>query len=119
MNKIDFYILSHKYYGRINDSIVSTYLKGPCGDEMEIYFDVIEEKISDIKVFTTGCEHTKIFGIIMASIADNKTIYEAMNISAGEIINSCPDLHKNNIHCGILAASVLYKAIATYLLNYK
>ena len=39
-------------------------------------------KIIDIKVFTTGCEYTKTCGVTMASMAHNKTIYEAMDISA-------------------------------------
>lgn len=109
--------LAEKYYGRMNDCSAGTFLKGPCGDEMEIYLDVENKKITDVKVFTTGCEYTKTCGVTMASMAHNRTIYEAMDISAKDVLDRCPAVPDDHTHCNILAVSVLYRAIASYLLN--
>ena len=106
-----------KYYGRMNDCISAAVMKGPCGDEMEVYLDIKDKKITDIKVFTTGCSFTKTCGIVMADLADGKTIYEAMDISAKNVLENCGALPKDHVHCNILAVSVLYKAIAVYLLQ--
>ncbi|MBU0580974.1 MAG: iron-sulfur cluster assembly scaffold protein [Candidatus Margulisbacteria bacterium] len=109
--------LAEKYYGRMNDCSAGAFLKGPCGDEMEIYIDIENNKIVDIKVFTDGCEYTRTCGVTMASMAHHKTIYEAMGISAKDVLDNCPTIPDDHTHCNILAVSVLYRAIASYLLT--
>lgn len=38
-----------KFFGRMNDSTSSSYLKGPCGDAMEFYLVIEDKMITDIK----------------------------------------------------------------------
>jgi nitrogen fixation protein NifU and related proteins len=109
--------LENKYYGRMNDCTTGTFLKGPCGDEIELYLDIENKKITDVKIFTDGCEYTKVCGITMAGLAHNRTVFEAMDISAKDVLDNCPAIPDDHTHCNILAVSVLYKAIALYLLE--
>jgi len=50
---------NEKYFGRMNDPTSFAYLRGICGDEMEFYIVIQDGKITEIKIYTEGCEFTK------------------------------------------------------------
>lgn len=106
-----------EYFGRMNDPSSFSFLKGPCGDEMEFYLVIDDNKISDIKYYTEGCGYTKLCGAETARLAKGKSIGEVLSISAGEIMKNIPDLPADHIHCSMLAVSTFYKAVADYLLK--
>jgi len=106
-----------KLFGRMNGPTSSSYLKGPCGDSMEIYLVIENEIITDIKYYTEGCHATRACAAMTAKLAVGKTIEEALNISAGEIVKRLKGLPEDHLHCSILAVSTLYRAIADYLLK--
>ncbi|HNY13006.1 MAG TPA: iron-sulfur cluster assembly scaffold protein [Candidatus Wallbacteria bacterium] len=106
-----------KYFGRMNDPTASAYLTGPCGDSMEFYLVVDKGKITDIKYYTGGCGATRACAQMAAYLANDRTINEALCVSAGEIINRLEVLPDDHLHCAILAVSTLYRAIADYLLR--
>ena len=104
--------------GRMNDPSGSAWIKGPCGDTMEIYLTIENNKITETKFFTDGCIATHACGSVVTELATDKTIDEALSISPMNIINSLEGLPEENIHCSILAVSTLHKAIADYLHKY-
>lgn len=106
-----------EYFGRMNDPTSSAYIKGPCGDEMEFYLVIEENKIIEVKYFTQGCDATKSCAAMTASLAKGKTINEALSISAAEVIKRLKGLPEDHLHCSILAVSTLYRAIADYFLR--
>ncbi len=106
-----------KYFGRMNDPSSSSYLKGPCGDAMEFYLVIENNKITEIKYYTDGCHATKACAAMAAKLVDGKTIKEALAISAGEVITKLKGLPEDHLHCSILSVSTLYRAIADYLLK--
>ena len=106
-----------KFFGRMNDPTSSSYLKGPCGDAMEFYLVIENKRITDIKYYTDGCGATRACSAMAAHLAYGKTINEALNISAGEVIKQLEGLPTDHLHCSILAVSTLYRAIADYLLK--
>jgi len=106
-----------KFFGRMNDPTSSSYLKGPCGDAMEFYLIIEDKRITDIKYYTDGCGATRACAAMAAHLAYGKTINEALNISAGEVIKQLEGLPADHLHCSILAVSTLYRAIADYLLK--
>jgi len=107
----------HKFFGRMNDPTASSYLKGPCGDSMEFYFVIKDKKIIEIKYYTDGCAATRVCAAMVAFLAYGKTVDEALNISAGEVIQRLQGLPEVHLHCSILSVSTLYRAIADYLLK--
>jgi nitrogen fixation NifU-like protein len=115
--KIMSLVKDNAYLGQMNDPSGSAYIKGICGDEMEIYIVVENDRITDIKFFTDGCVFTNACGAMACSLASGKTVQEALGISAGQVISEIKVLPKDHIHCAILAVSTLYKAIADYLLR--
>jgi nitrogen fixation NifU-like protein len=106
-----------KYFGRMNDPVSSSYLKGPCGDAMEFYLVIETDRITEIKYYTDGCYATKACAAMAAKLAEGKTIKEALSISAGEVIARLKGLPEDHLHCSILSVSTLYRAIADYLLK--
>ena len=110
-------INDQKYFGRMNDPVSSSYLKGPCGDAMEFYLVIDKDKITEIKYYTEGCHATRACAAMAAKLADGKTVKEALSISAGEVIAKLKGLPADHLHCSILSVSTLYRAIADYLLK--
>jgi nitrogen fixation NifU-like protein len=110
-------INDQKYFGRMNDPVSSSYLKGPCGDAMEFYLEIEKGRISEIKYYTDGCHATRACAAMAAKLADGKTVKEALLISAGEVITRLKGLPQDHLHCSILSVSTLYRAIADYLLK--
>jgi nitrogen fixation NifU-like protein len=106
-----------KYFGRMNDPTSSAYLKGPCGDAMEFYLVIEQNKITEITYYSDGCQATMACAAMVAKLADGKSVQEALFISAGEIIEKLKGLPEDHLHCSILAVSTLYRAIADYLLK--
>ena len=109
--------LTESYLGRMNSPTASAFIKGICGEEMEFYLLIEKGKIEEVKFYSEGCAGTKACAAMAASLALNKTVDEALLISAGEVIRQLPGLPREHLHCSILAVSVLYKAIADYLLQ--
>lgn len=101
----------------MNDPTCSAYLKGICGDEMEFYLVIEDGRITEIKAYTQGCEFTRLCAQMTASLAEGKTVIDALGISAGKVISEWKNLPEENRHCAILAVSALYRAIADYLLK--
>jgi nitrogen fixation NifU-like protein len=106
-----------KFFGRMNDPTSSAFLKGPCGDSMEFYLLIQDNRILDIRVYTEGCGYTRLCALMTANLACGRTVNEALKISAGEIITRLKAIPEDHLHCSILAVSTLYRAIADYLLK--
>ncbi len=105
------------YFGRMNDPVVSAFLKGPCGDEMEFYLVIENDVITDIRFYTEGCEATKSCGAMTSLLAKGKTVEKALCVSPGEVLGNLESLPAGHRHCSILAVSTLYRALAEYLLK--
>lgn len=106
-----------KHLGRMNDPTGSAFIKGPCGDEMEFYLVIEQGIIKEVKFYTEGCISTLVCGEMAAQQAEGKSIEQALGISPKQIIELLGELPQDHKHCSILAVSVLYRAIADYLLR--
>jgi nitrogen fixation NifU-like protein len=105
------------FYGRMNDPTASSYVKGLCGEEMELYLVIEKGVVTNVKYYTEGCEATRACAATAAGLALGRTVKEAMRISAGEVIGLLGSLPAEHTHCAILAVIALYKALADYLLK--
>ena len=109
----------NELFGRMNDADSSAVLKGACGDEMEFYLIIEDNRIIDIKYYCEGCDATKSCAETAALLVKGKTIEEALFISAGEVKKNIKNLPEGHLHCAILSVSTLYRAIADYLLKHN
>jgi len=104
------------FFGRMNDPTAAAAIKGLCGDEMEFYLVIHDDRIEDIRYYTTGCGNTRSCGRAVARRIKGRSITDALSISAGELIRSGECEPEAGRHCAILAVTTLYRAIADYLL---
>lgn len=107
----------NELFGRMNDADASAVLRGPCGDEMEFYLNIENNRIKGVKYYCEGCDATKLCAETAVLLVKGKTIEEALFISAGEVKKNVKNLPEDHLHCTILSVSTLYRAIADYLLK--
>jgi nitrogen fixation NifU-like protein len=90
-----------------------------CGDMMKIYIEVDKNKdgqeiIKDIKFQTLGCGAAIASSSMLTEMAKGKTIEDALKITREEIADKLGGMPKEKIHCSVLAAAGLRKAVADY-----
>jgi nitrogen fixation NifU-like protein len=105
------------FFGRMNDPTAAGVIRGPCGDEMEVYLDIRDGVIEAVRYYTEGCGNTRACGYAVARRAQGRNVVDGLSISAGEIIRSGECEPEAGRHCAILAVTTLYRAIADYLLK--
>jgi len=90
-----------------------------CGDVMELYIKVKNDRIEKISFLTMGCAAAIATSSIVTELAKGKTIQEAMKIEKEDITNSLGELPQAKIHCSFLAVDALREAIYDYLIKNK
>lgn len=103
--------------GEMEDADAEALTKGVCGDRMRIYLKIEEDRITKASFLTDGCGTSIACGSMAAQLAEGKSIGDAMKISPREILDALGGLPEPHVHCSILAAITLQKAIAKYLLQ--
>jgi len=104
------------FFGRMNDPTGAAWVKGICGEEIEIYLYIRDRVIEEARYYTVGCGSILAAGKAVAEQAEGKTVDEALFLNPGSIIES-EALREEDSHCAILATITLFKAIADYLLK--
>ena len=106
------------FWGRMNDPVGAAHVRGPCGDEMEMYLDIRDGVIRAARYYTDrGCDDTKRCGRAVAARVEGQAVDDAMSLSPREVVDSVPELAPTGDHCAILAVTTLYRALADYLLK--
>jgi nitrogen fixation NifU-like protein len=86
-----------------------------CGDLMNIYIKVQDNRISDIKFKTFGCGAAIATSSMITELAKGKTLDEALKITKQDVADSLDGLPPVKMHCSNLAAEGLHDAIRNYL----
>ncbi|MCK5059139.1 MAG: Fe-S cluster assembly scaffold protein NifU [Candidatus Aminicenantes bacterium] len=94
------------YTGRVGNPV--------CGDLMEIYIKVEDNKIEDIKLKTFGCGSAIATASMVTEMARGKTLEEAEKITRQDVADELDGLPPIKMHCSNLAADALKDAIKNY-----
>lgn len=86
-----------------------------CGDLMEIYIKVRDERIQDIKFKTFGCGSAVATASMVTELAKGKSLLEASRITRQNVASELDGLPPVKMHCSNLAADALHDAINNYL----
>lgn len=108
----------NSFYGRLNDPTCSAFYEGVCGDTMEFYLVIKDQKLVDVKFWTSGCESSRACGNVLSNYVLDKNIYQALKISPGYILDHINDLPEEYHHCAVLACITFYKAAGEFLVSY-
>jgi nitrogen fixation NifU-like protein len=88
---------------------------GPCGNTMQICLRINDGKITDVAFMTDGCGATIACGSIITELAKSKAVTEVFKITQDDILKGLDGLPESDIHCSLLAADTLKKALRDYL----
>lgn len=96
-----------------------------CGDVLWLNIKVKEDKktgkrkIVDAKFQTFGCVVAIAVSSIVTTLAEGKTLEEALKITKDDILDITQKLPGFKIHCSVLAQDALHEAIYDYLSKNK
>lgn len=85
-----------------------------CGDLMEFYIKVKNNRITDIKFKTFGCGSAIATASMITELAKGKTLNEALKITRQDVADELDGLPPIKMHCSNLAADALKDAIKNY-----
>lgn len=112
--------LNPRNMGRLQQPDGYATVTGSCGDTMEIFLKIDNDKINECTFLTNGCGATLACGSMVTEMAKNKTFTQSLaSISADAILKNLGGLPQENVHCAQLASETLRRALADYLYQKK
>jgi nitrogen fixation NifU-like protein len=93
-------------YGKVGNPV--------CGDLMEIFITVKEDRIGDIKFRTFGCGSAIAVSSMVTEMARGETLDEALKITRKDVADKLGGLPPQKMHCSNLGADALHAAIKDY-----
>jgi len=85
-----------------------------CGDMMEMFIKVEDDRIVDIKFRTFGCGAAIATSSIATELVKGKTLEEAEQLSNKAVAEALGGLPPIKMHCSNLAADAIHAAIEDY-----
>ena len=83
-----------------------------CGDKTQIWIQVRDDAIADIRFKTQGCAAAIATSSVCTVHAKGMGLEEAKSLSADDVANWAGGLPRAKIHCSVLAADALRNAIS-------
>ncbi|MFZ3051324.1 MAG: Fe-S cluster assembly scaffold protein NifU [Methanothrix sp.] len=93
-------------YGKVGNPV--------CGDLMEIFIKIKDDRIDDIKFRTFGCGSAIAVSSMVTEMAKGKTLDEAIKITRNDVAEELGGLPPQKMHCSNLGADALHAAIKDY-----
>jgi FeS cluster assembly scaffold protein NifU len=90
-----------------------------CGDMMDIYIDVEDDRIKDIKFQTFGCGSAVATSSMVTELVIGMQLDEALKVSRGDVADALDGLPPIKMHCSNLAADALHEAIKNWRAGVK
>ena len=85
-----------------------------CGDLMEMYVRVEDDRIADIKFQTFGCGSAIATSSMITELVMGKTLDEALEVTRADVADALDGLPPVKMHCSNLAADALHDAIKNW-----
>ncbi|MDM7934956.1 MAG: Fe-S cluster assembly scaffold protein NifU [Methanothrix sp.] len=93
-------------YGKVGNPV--------CGDLMEIFIKVKDDRIEEIKFRTFGCASAIAVSSMVTEMAKGRRLEEAMGITRKDVADELEGLPPQKMHCSNLGADALHAAIKDY-----
>ena len=104
-------------YGRLEGANAQARDLNPlCGDEIEIYAKIDDDKIVDIKFSGKGCAISQAAASMLTEFLKGKTVEQARNISKENILEMLGiEISHVRLKCALLGLKVAKTAVYNYL----
>jgi len=111
------HVMDPAHMGEMEKPSCHAVITGPCGDTDEFFLNIFSSRIREIRFRTTGCFFTIAACDAVATLAEGRTVREALRITQEAVLEYLGGLPEDHKHCALLAANTLHKAIRTYLIR--
>jgi len=102
-------------FGPLRGANGNARITGPCGDTMEFWLAIHDDRIAFATYTTDGCEHSVLCGSIAATLAAGMTLQRGTVLSQQDVLAVAKDVTEETAHCALLAANTVRAAINGYL----
>ena len=85
-----------------------------CGDIMEMYLRIKDDRIADIKFQTFGCGSAVATSSMTTELVKGMTLDEALEVTRKDVAEALDGLPPIKMHCSNLAADALHDAIKNW-----
>jgi nitrogen fixation protein NifU and related proteins len=86
-------------------------ITGVCGDTVEMFLGMQDEKVAESKFITDGCMFSTAACSIAAEMAQGKAVTECSGITQGAILERLVNMPADHEHCALLAAMTVQAAL--------
>ncbi|MBW2006055.1 MAG: iron-sulfur cluster assembly scaffold protein [Deltaproteobacteria bacterium] len=107
--------LNPKYMGEMESPQGHGKVTGTCGDTVQIFLRIDNNKIIDARFISDGCATTIAAGCMACELAMGKPLREAFKITKEIILEQLGGLPEESIHCALLASDTLRAALTDYV----
>jgi nitrogen fixation NifU-like protein len=104
-----------KYCGVMQGADSHARLKGSCGDTMEMYIRVKDDRLEEVSYFTDGCSSSSIAGSFTAEMATGRTFEEVLDLTGADVLQVIGTFPEAEEHCAHLAVTTLKEAVNSFL----
>ncbi len=87
---------------------------GDCGDTVEMYLTVSDDRIESVCFQVDGCRNTNACANTVAELVEGKKVTEAWEISPEDVVTFLETLPPHDTHCAELAVGAFYLALTNY-----
>jgi nitrogen fixation NifU-like protein len=87
---------------------------GDCGDTVEMYLTVRDDRIRSVSFEINGCINTTACANTVAELAEGRKIKDAWAITPDDVVAYLETLPAENAHCAELAAGAFYLALINW-----
>lgn len=101
---------SPRNHGPLTDYDGHAVITGPCGDTMEFWVKLLDDKVANVSFVTDGCGTSHACGSMATVLAEGKSLQEICAFSPEHILEALGGLPEANQHCALLAANTLKAA---------
>ncbi len=114
------YYRNPRNYGMIENPDIFRHESNPlCGDDLEMYINVKDNKISDVKFIGKGCAISQASASMLTELIMGKDFDYVKNLSKQNVLESLglPELGPARIKCALLSLKVLKYGIYMYVIE--
>ena len=87
---------------------------GVCGDAIEIYLSIQDQRIVKIGHIPHGCTYTVACGSAVSLLVSDKNLDDALRVTPEDVAAELGGLPEDHMHCASLAVNTLGEAIDDY-----
>jgi nitrogen fixation NifU-like protein len=87
---------------------------GDCGDTVEMFLTIREQRIDSVSFEINGCMNTNACANTLAELAEGRNVKDAWAITPDDVVTYLQTLPAESIHCAELAAGAFYRALVNW-----